>query len=236
VYSYQIVRESLFSIFQGLQMPNIRPTLWQAFFDESGKLQDPKNEIVVFGGLAGPSNSAVVFEQKWEACIHHNHLSCTSMKDAIHFQGPYEAWKDNPTKRDDVLRQLAQLLADSDLFMVSSPMTSAEFKSLPQETRKKLWNDPQYCGFEACLMGVLAQRNDSVMHVACDLSEEYSEKCITLFNKLRKRNQIIKARCFAITFADDKRSSGLQAADMIAYCSRADHQRILGKLSPLLMK
>ncbi len=56
----------------------------------------------------------------------------------------------------------------------------------------------------------------------CDLAEEYSEKCVAAFHKMRKLRADIKARCVGIAFSDDERHAGLQAADMIAYCARAE--------------
>ena len=199
------------------------PVLWEASFDESGKLAD--SEIVVFGGCMGPREAVEDFGTKWVERLRRDGLQYTSMKEAIHFQGPYVDWKANTDKRDAVLRDLAKLLGDSSLLMMSSPITTSEFKALPSHQQKKLGNDPQYCGFEACIVSTLSQAPNLVLHAVCDLSEQYAERCITLFNTLRKRNETVKARCFALTFADDTRHSGLQAADMIAYCSRADHQR-----------
>jgi hypothetical protein len=95
--------------------------------------------------------------------------------------------------------------------------------AMPHTLRERFWHDVQYCGFEACISGALHQSANAVLHVTCDLSEEYARNCVTLFNKLRARDVMIKARCFALTFAEDERHAGLQAADMIAYCSRAEH-------------
>jgi len=78
------------------------------------------------------------------------------------------------------------------------------------------------------------RRGKNLLHIVCDLSEEYSEKCIKLFHKLRARNSLIKARCFGISFADDARHGGLQAADLIAYCSRADHLRATWEPEPIV--
>jgi hypothetical protein len=144
------------------------------------------------------------------------------MKDAIHFHGPFVNWKRDVQRRDALLFDLAELLSKAPIMRVASPMTTADFKALPDTQRKKLGNNIAYCGFEACIQGMLNQGPNLALHIACDLSEEYAKQCLTLFNKIRVRNEDIKSRCFAITFADDKQHLGLQVADMVAYCARAE--------------
>jgi hypothetical protein len=231
MYSYEHVNRAIESVGK-MMTQTIQGEQWTAFFDESGKLAN--TEVVAFGGCVGPMDATAEFSRGWEAFLVKNGLMYTSMKDAMHFRGPYLGWKDNPSKRDDVLRGLARFLADSRLFMIATPMTTAEFKGLPQAQREKFWNDVEYAGLEACIIGVLSQSPRIFVNAICDLSEEYSEKCIKLFHKLRARDEVIKTRCVAITFADDKRTSGLQAADMIAYCSRANHQRSKIPPDPLI--
>src|ERR1035437_1760672 len=217
-----------------LMFKNVHPPtrLVMACFDESGKLHD--SDIVAFGGCVGSPDYIDQFSTQWAERLRRDGLAYTSMKDAMHFHGPYSRWDGNETKRDAVLRDLTAMIADSELLMISSPMTSAQFKALPPEQRRRLWNDPQYCGFEACIAGILKDSQDTALHVVCDLSEQYSEKCITLFNKLRSRNRVVKERCFGISFADDEHHAGLQAADLIAYCARADHQRAARPPEPIV--
>jgi hypothetical protein len=200
------------------------PQMVNAHFDESGKLGD--SEIVAFAGCAGTTKAAWDCAAKWTEHLKVARISYTSMKDAIHLNGPYamlRAETDSEKKRDALLRTLARTVADSGLLLVAAPMTSAEFKSLPSSQRARFWNDLQYCGLEACISGVLHQGPNFVLHVTCDISEQYAQKCVALFNKLRSRDPLIRARCFAITFADDTKHVMLQVADMIAYCSRAEH-------------
>ncbi len=210
----------------------IKPTLFQGCFDESGKLAD--SEIVAFGGCIGTYDQFHALGVKWEKRLGDDGLPYTSMKDAMHARGPYIGWKNFTGKRDAILRDFARMIVESRMLMMSSPMTSSEFKTLPALQRQKLGNDIYYCGFEAVVMGTLHHAPNLVLHVICDLSEEYSEKCIKLFNKLRQKNESVKARCFGISFADDERHSGLQAADMIAYCSRADSLRFLRPPEPIV--
>jgi hypothetical protein len=135
MYSYEHVNRAIESVGK-MMTQTIQGEQWTAFFDESGKLAN--SEVVAFGGCAGPMNAAAEFSHDWEAFLVSNGLMYTSMKDAMHFRGPYLGWKDNSGKRDDVLRGLAQLLADSKLLMIATPMTTAEFKGRDAATRPSL--------------------------------------------------------------------------------------------------
>jgi hypothetical protein len=189
------------------------------FFDESGKLSS--SEIVVFGGFVALGNSLMEFGPKWTNRLQQDGLSYISMKEAVNWRGPFESWSNLPERRDRLLADLASLVCAAPLMRMASYMTTAKFKALPEPDRK-IYGDPQYCCFEACILGCLQGRSDFSLNITCDLSEEYSEKCVKLFHKLRARNPVIRARCPGISFLDDRSFMALQVADMIAYCARAE--------------
>jgi hypothetical protein len=45
---------------------------------------------------------------------------------------------------------------------------------------------------------------------------------------------LAKKSCYALTFGDDDRLPGLQAADMVAFCSRAEHLQHAFPLDPIV--
>jgi hypothetical protein len=63
---------------------------------------------------------------------------------------------------------------------------------------------------------------DNVMLI-CDDSEEYSSECLRAYRRLKQLEPLISKRVPCITFADDQYYAPLQAADMYAYCVRAQH-------------
>ena len=72
---------------KNFNMPDvIQGVLWQAHFDESGKLADPAG-VVAFGGCVGPQEAVHKLSLEWEQYLHGAGLSYTSMKDAVHFRG-----------------------------------------------------------------------------------------------------------------------------------------------------
>jgi len=207
-----------------------------AYFDESGKLAD--SQIVCFGGVVIPEGQIGGFTVAWERLLKSNGLPYTSMKDAMHFEGPYRDWKRYPEKRDALLSDLADLLYSSPIMRVSSPILTESFRELPHAFRAKLGNDPVYAGFESCVEGALQLPTEGDVqlniHIFYDLAEEYSEKCVKLFHKLRKNKLHVKTHCVGISFVDDKVYAPVQAADMVAYCSRAYARRDAISLPPII--
>jgi Protein of unknown function (DUF3800) len=205
--------------FAGVSMPQSIPVL--ACFDESGKLKD--SEFVAFGGIVCPASVIQSIFPVWQDRLKKDGLSHISMKEAIRLDGPFFKWRhvpDGKELRDAVVSDLATIIAG--MTKVTSECETSVFKSLPQKEREKFGNDPQYACFETCIRGALTMRNDFQLQVVCDLSEEYSEKCVSLFHKLRRRHPDIKARTLGICFSDDDVHIGIQAADMVAYCHRAN--------------
>jgi hypothetical protein len=148
------------------------------------------------------------------------------MKDAMSFDGPYKSLSAAPLARDNILRDLAKILAHnkSNIVQIASPMGTAtleDFKKLPQPERRRMLDDPYYGGLEGCIRGALDSRSDTQIHIVCDLAEQYSEKCVSAFHQMRKRDVDIKRRCLGIAFSDDHYYPPLQMADMFAFCHRS---------------
>jgi len=146
------------------------------------------------------------------------------MKDAMNFREGYQKFRSLPEKRDSILRSLAQVVAEArDTVRLASPheMSSrAAFNLLTRSQRNSMLNDPYYAAFESCVLGALDQLPLALIHISCDLAEEYSEKVLKAFHKMRMVAPSVKARCLGISFQDDTWSLQLQVADMIAYCER----------------
>ena len=191
--------------------------------DESGKLDD--TDDVVFGGCVFENSESHRFGEKWNHRLDASKIESLHMKDAMRLGGEFRGWKE--IDRDDLLRELAGLAARSRPIpmLVAAPMTTAEFRAMPQESQRLLKN-PVYCGFEGCVRAAVNSipRNEPhSLQIVCDLSEEYSIEVLKLFHRLRRRSEEIKRRCHALFFADDRYIPILQLADMFAYVCRAYH-------------
>jgi hypothetical protein len=145
------------------------------------------------------------------------------MKDAMRLGGAFRGWKESD--RNALLRDLAKLAARSrpTPMLVAAPMSTREFRALPQEAQQRLKN-PVYCGFEGCVrtaVDSIPRDEPHSLQIACDLAEEYSVEMLKLFHKLRSRSAEVKRRCHAVMFGDDRYIPILQLADMYAHVCRA---------------
>jgi len=189
--------------------------LLQAYFDESGKLSDKSCQHVVFGGIAGRMDEISVFSRRWQSILGSD-IDHIHMKDAMHFNGAFRGWKEKASQRDEILIECAKVAHRSSALQVVSELDSPVFRRLDTALRKRL-KDPVYSGFEGCvrvLAGRFRQHNFSLYY---DESHDYAEECLKLYRKLKNLHVNFAARLTAITFADDSKVAGLQAADMIAY-------------------
>jgi len=102
-------------------------------------------------------------------------------------------------------------------------MDSVKFCQQPQKEQERL-RDVVYCAFEGLIRAIASdyqQNPDAKFQLVYDLSEEYSERCLKLF--LRLRSQAVYKQFFPVlTFADDQEFPPLQVADMLAYCRREE--------------
>ncbi len=191
--------------------------------DESGKLDN--TEDVVFGGCMFEKSESHRFGEKWLGRLDAEGIESLHMKDAMRLGNEFAGWDE--TKRDTLLRVLAALAAQCRPvpMLVAAPMSTKEFRALPQADQKRLKN-PVYCGFEGCVrtaVDTIPRNEPHSLQIACDLSEEYSVQVLKLFHKLRSRNAEVKRRCHAVIFGDDRYIPILQLADMYAYVCRAFH-------------
>lgn len=191
-----------------------------AYFDETKKLQDP-GKSVVFGGCAASSQDWEEFTVRWGIALAGTGITTVKTSAALAFRDDFYGWREREKERDELLFRLAILIHDAPILKVTCPMLAGDFESLPLEQRKKL-KDQQYCGFEICVRCIVdSYLATDAFHIACDLTEDYAQGCLSLFNLLRLRRPDFKRRLLAISFGDDTYIAALQAADIVAYCSRA---------------
>lgn len=197
-----------------------------AYFDESGKFSS-RSEYVAVGGCVFAKESIRTIHERWQARLAQDGLDFTSMKDALRFEGVYKPWRvgedTDTTRRDRLLRDLAQLLANSPMLFVWATISCAEFEAFPSE-RKKRFSSPNYWAFQACMQGLMDLKiaNQMVVQTVWDLSQEYSAATVEMFNLLRENHSLFKRAFPAITFCDDHHDHGLEMADMIAFCAREE--------------
>jgi hypothetical protein len=197
-----------------------------AVFDESGKWND--SERVVFAGFVGQQDKWVAFTHDWNVRLcgdlplggRDNPVFHMVELNRAHRMMTDDAEK---VKLELLVADLARVICKYVVEGFAHVVSMAEFNALRPE-QKKRYKDPFYYAFEAGVksitqIGVL-RPHDNVMLI-CDDSEEYSAECLKSYRRLKRLEPDISKRIPCITFADDKYYAPLQAADMYAYCIRA---------------
>ncbi len=186
----------------------------QAYFDESGKLHDD-GDYVVFGGLAGRMDEVSVFSRKWRELLGSD-VDHVHMRDAMRMEGAFRAWKGKEARRDELLIECAKLAHSQSARLIVSEMDKADFRKLAPSEQRRLKN-PAYGGFEACIRALASSFSGDDLHIWYDESQEYAGVCLKLYQKIKNLNTDLARRLPSVTFANDEKYPGLQAADMVAY-------------------
>lgn len=185
-----------------------------SYFDESGKFKD-HNDYVVFGGIVGRIDENSAFTRKWEELLGTD-VTHVSMKDAMRLETPFRGWSE--TRRDELLVECAKLIKSRSGMTFVSEISKIEFATLPENLRRKL-KDPIYGGFEVCMRSLVHEFPNHDLCLCCDESEEYASTCLKIYQTVKSRSLDLKPRLASLTFGDDTKFPGLQAADMVAYCA-----------------
>jgi len=211
--------------------------VFQAYFDESGKLAD-KN-LVVFAGCVASVADWQSFSERWPGTL--GPVRYIHMKEAMRLEGEFKHITDGD--RDDLLVAAAELAVQRYAFSFHVPVVSAKFRALPDKLQQRL-KDPVYCGFEGLLRNlansaanIQVQSGREYSHsfqLYADSSEQYSVQILKLYHRLRMMYQDMRERFQSITFAEDEHFPPLQVADMIAYCRRCEEAGELDR--PVLKK
>lgn len=208
--------------------------LFAAYFDGSGKLHDPKCPHIVLAGVVLYANEVEPFGPSWVDCLRHYSqrakkpiIDYFHAKEAFnpksHRDNPFFTWKDDQIK--DLLLGLARLTRDRCFNLICAPASSANYKALPSDFKKKLQGVNEL-SFEVCVNELLNQigKGDQ-LHIVCDDEEDESVKIYKFLCRYKQRYLDRRDRFVAICFADDKYHPALQAADLFAYVQRREWDR-----------
>lgn len=192
-------------------------------FDESGKLDD--TEHVSFAGFVAKPAKWEEFREEWRRLLRPHKIKYWKTCDAVHMNGGYARFRKREKDLRTLITKLAELICKYAIEAMSGSISTSEFKQLSQDARKKL-KDPQYCAFESCVRMLVSSAEvdpGDTFTLVCDDSDEYAEHCLKLYTRLQK-STVISKRIVGLCFADDKKYEPLQAADLLAFCERAERR------------
>jgi len=194
------------------------------FFDESGKFKD--HDVVSFGGVMSPSaHFAGSFASEWARCLDTNGLKTLTMKEALHTERPLSP--KNPAlgveNRIASLVPFINCIRKHLMVITGLAIDVRAYAALPSHYRQAMGDNPCFTAFTRALLSVLevAHAEDKISLI-CDDEEETAWPMYQLFRRVKILYPDAHNKLRAITFADDRWSFGLQAADMVVSLTRQE--------------
>lgn len=197
----------------------------KAFFDESGKLSDPKQRVVAVAGFVSTSNKWSDFKNQWRRKLQEYGVSTFHMTDCEAGRQEFEGW--DRRKCSNLIRELIPIIKKHVLFGVGAVMTTEDYVELTKgksKTCSPYARDPYYGAFNYCLYVLLLEIDKRVSQrkkiaIVCDENEETQGRTSDYYNQFRN-NYNGGDRLISLTFSSDKDVLPLQAADFLAFETR----------------
>ncbi len=200
-------------------------TIFQAFFDESGKFKDKR--VISFCGLCSPPEKVQEFEDDWKGLLRHYGLTSLTMKRAlrrkIKFSPTAEA--KSVEERNAVLEPFAQCIRKHFELGVALAVDVDAYKKWPLHAKKKIGgsDDPYYLAFISALLACTKYIcDDDRVSMVCDDDQETAMNCYGIFQRARFLHPEYRKKLVSITFADDAEFVALQGADLLASLCRLE--------------
>jgi hypothetical protein len=203
------------------------------YFDETGHSKDPTQRIVGMGGLLAPASGWETFEHKWKRALKEFDIPYFHMKEFAHSTDVFEDWKGREIIRRKLFAKLIKAMEAAYPIPIGATVPkevyNATYAEYPQFKKEDLYHEALHC----CVGGAVGIR-----HTMGQLDE--SEKVALVFSQheefrshiLKQYDRTIKEfepfqKISAISFADMRELVSLQAADLVAYELKKEHERRL---------
>jgi hypothetical protein len=197
------------------------------FFDESGKFKD--HDVVSFGGVVSPSaHFGEAFSKDWARCLNAIGIQTLTMKEALNADRPLST----KTPATGVDNRIAVLLPFIDcirkhlMVITAIAIDVRAYAAMPSHYHQAMGDNPFFTAFTRSLLAVLeATDAEDKISLICDDEEEAAWPMYQLFRKVKIMYPDAREKLRAITFADDRWSFGLQAADLVVSLARQEAGR-----------
>ena len=196
-----------------------------AFFDETGSDDDPNVSVV---GLVGCMASAGLWKRteiQWSSTLKRFGLrNPFHMSDFAHSFKPYEHWKNNQERRDELINALWDIVAELQPYFIGCLTPSEKYqKELPPRERKDLLG-LHYQSYVRCLrvLFTLAEKGYGDLERRVQPVFEYKHDVVGKMDKIfdaamRETNNRYKQIVSVPVFEKKDQSVALQIPDLIAY-------------------
>jgi hypothetical protein len=193
-----------------------------SFMDESGKFLD--SEVVVIGYIVG-FNLLSGFADEWGYWLHQNDLQFLEMKEALKLHRPLSGKvpAHELPQRIDALLPFIRAIRRHLAMVMGTAIDVREFHSTAEQHRMIWSDDPCYTAFARNVLQILSDSpSDGIISLYCDDEEKTAWPFYQLYRKIKNQYPDARQRMKGITFADDRLSFALQAADLVSSLIRQE--------------
>ncbi|MEP6934241.1 MAG: DUF3800 domain-containing protein [Nitrospirota bacterium] len=197
----------------------------KAFFDDSGKSNDPAETVYGIGGCVAPLAAWELLEKEWKTVLDKFCVPYLHMKEYAHSTGAFQVgWKGEETKRRDFLSSLMDIMVPYVMTYLGATVLIEDFNRLT-DSQKKVLLDPHFMCMQDVFLGASIQAHDDPPEEKVDLifSQQDEDKghALALYSAYTTAREtgpdLLRERLGAFTYASFKDTIPLQVADLVAY-------------------
>ena len=188
-----------------------------AYFDESGSKDTP---LVTMAGYLSDEHHWNRFEREWARALNEHGAKYLHMKEYAHCRGEFEGWPE--WKRKALMKKLIWTIKSNVKFRVGIVVPCEAYQQIvgsidPNNTRLS-----PFCHcFQSCMRAIseYCQKHKITDDVALvfDENNESSKHASGFYTSFKQSNAPSRNQLVSLSFADDKKVTPLQAADLLAY-------------------
>jgi hypothetical protein len=198
-------------------------TIFQAFFDESGKFKD--HRVVSFCGLCSPPRRIQQFEDEWKGLLRSAEISSLTMKRALRHKRKVspQIGEQSAQERTEALTSFALCIRKHFEIGVAITIDVAAYHKMSVAAKRTIGgnDDPHYMAFMSAIMAPPKRMlQDDRISLICDDDEGTALNCYRLYRRARKVLPDLKYKLVSLAFADDEVFVPLQAADFLSSLAR----------------
>lgn len=195
-----------------------------SFMDESGKFLD--SEVVVIGAVVALDRAHMGnFVNEWGYWLKQNGLEYLEMKEALKLYRPLSGnvAAHEPSQRIAALLPFI-LCVRRHLHMITGVAIDVqEFRRVPEQYRRIWTDDPCYTAFARTVLEIVeSSPSDGIISLYCDDEEKTAWPFYELYRRIKNQYPDARDKLRGITFADDRLSFALQAADLVSSLIRRE--------------
>jgi hypothetical protein len=199
----------------------VRFMLLEAYFDDSGKESESGHRFVCIAGYLSPTSVWDAFNQNWEGLLLRHGIPELHMKRWKSIRSE-KGWTD--AQADAALNDFVDLIRQGHLWGFGAGVDAHQWKTLPREKTNKLGSAQEFV-MQRVFRMIMDEVGKSglVAHInlVFDQDEEFSKPRLTRYYDIRRIDPLAKERAVIISFAAASQCPALQAADLLAYLTRA---------------